>query len=92
MSGLLPYRQAVSTAMRSSSESAQEVNIEVDMTGADGIDRGWATTEEKTQHCPYFTGIALEEWYFLRISTLLLHAAGETPSEYFPDQFPTRTP
>lgn len=38
-------------------------------------------TPEKTQHCPYDTGVPLEEWYFLKISTLLLHAAGETPSE-----------
>lgn len=38
-------------------------------------------TPEKTQHCPYDTGVPLEEWYFLRISTLLLHAAGDTPSE-----------
>lgn len=38
-------------------------------------------TPEKTQHCPYDTGIPLEEWYFLRISTLPLHAAGDTPSE-----------
>lgn len=38
-------------------------------------------TPEKTQHCPYDTGIPLVEWYFLKISTLLLHAEGETPSE-----------
>ena len=38
-------------------------------------------TPEKTQHWPYDTGVPSEERYFLRISTLLLHAAGETPSE-----------
>lgn len=38
-------------------------------------------TPEKTQHCPYDTGVPLDEWYFFRISTLLLHAAGDTPLE-----------
>lgn len=38
-------------------------------------------TPEKTQHCPYDTGHPSDAWYFLRISTLLLHAVGDTPSE-----------
>lgn len=36
---------------------------------------------EKTQHCPYETGVPSDAWYFLRISMLLLHAPGDTPSE-----------
>lgn len=38
-------------------------------------------TPEKTQHCPNDTGSPSDEWYFLRISTLLLHAVGDTPPE-----------